>query len=263
MQTTNIVTGMRVYSCIAILILFLVCGCGSLVTAADSVIIQADPVTGEPPLTVTLSADVESSLGEPSSYMWNLGDGERRTEPSFSHTYQSEGIYRVNLMVEFEDGTNRYANPVQIIVGNPEATSAPTITSTQAQASVAATPTPTQPPEVTVTPTPTPAPIVTATPTPPPVVTQVIPTPIKVDGYSVTILPNKARGPVPFNVRFTSETIGGLPIAWNWNFGDGQKSTIRKPAHNYLSPGTYVVQLSVQFRGPVWVDADPITITVG
>ena len=434
------------YACIALLVLFLACGCGTLVAADDYVRIQADPVDGAPPLTVILSADVQSPLGVPNRYVWSLGDGERRMEPSFSYTYQKEGVYRINLMVQFEDGTFGYATAVRITVGSPATTPAPTFTprTTSAPTPVAtATPLPTSPPtppptpvptspptppptpiptpivtsiqtpsptpepEVTLstesptvttlqepvtvtnnnpaypltisispvegvaplaigfiteeagtmrirplayswdfgdsvrgeganpdhtyakdgkyfpvvtvkfsddhietfpltlitvdegeiveiptpiitdTPTPiiteTPTPIITETPTPIitetpiPIITEIptpiitptptptvaIPQPPKVEGYSVKIVADKVRGPTPLQVRFTSETTGGLALAWKWDFGNGQKNTVQKPAHNYGIPGTYVVQLSVQFHGPVWVEAEPVVITVG
>jgi len=487
---TKIATGKRMYACIALLVLFLACGCGTLVAADDYVRIQADPVDGAPPLTVILSADVQSPLGVPNRYVWSLGDGERRMEPSFSYTYQKEGVYRINLMVQFEDGTFGYATAVRITVGSPATTPAPTFTprTTSAPTPVAtATPLPTSPPTppptpvptspptppptpvptspptppptpiptpivtsiqtpsptpepevtlstesptvttlqepvtvtnnnpaypltisispvegvaplaigfiteeagtmrirplayswdfgdsvrgeganpdhtyakdgkyfpvvtvkfsddhietfpltlitvdegeiveiptpiitdtptpiitetptpiitetptpiITETPTPiitdTPTPIITETPTPiitetpTPIITETpipiiteIPTPIitptptptvaipqppKVEGYSVKIVADKVRGPTPLQVRFTSETTGGLALAWKWDFGNGQKNTVQKPAHNYGIPGTYVVQLSVQFHGPVWVEAEPVVITVG
>ena len=432
---TKIATGKRMYACIAILVLFLACGCGTLVAADDYVRIQADPVDGAPPLTVILSADVQSPLGMPNRYVWSLGDGERRMEPSFSYTYQKEGVYRINLMVQFEDGTFGYATAVRITVGSPATTPAPTFTpkTTSAPTPVAtATPLPTSPPTAPPTPAPTPppTPVATATPvptspptapptpiptpivtstqtpsptptelilstdgptvttlqepvtvtnsnpaypltisifpvegvmplavgfiteeagtmrvrplayswdfgdsvrgeganpdhtyakdgkyfpvvtvkfsddhietfpltlitvdegeiveiptpiiteTPTPIITEIptpiitatpaptvaIPQPPKVEGYSVKIVPDKVRGPTPLQVRFTSEATGGLPLAWKWDFGNGQKNTVQKPAHNYGIPGTYVVQLSVQFHGPVWVEAEPVVITVG
>jgi Tol biopolymer transport system component len=36
-----------------------------------------------------------------------------------------------------------------------------------------------------------------------------------------------------------------LPFAYNWNFGDGKKSTGRDVVHCFASPGTYTVQLDV------------------
>lgn len=34
------------------------------------------------------------------------------------------------------------------------------------------------------------------------------------------------------------------PTNWNWNFGDGNESTLRNPLHTYLIPGTYTVTLT-------------------
>ena len=118
------------------------------------------------------------------------------------------------------------------------------------------------------TPTPTPAPTQTPTqaPTsaPVPAITPVQTTEsVSADLPIVRIVADKEVGPVPLRVRFTTETENGLPLVWKWDFGDGDKSTVRKPAHNYGTPGTYVVQASVQFLGPIWVDAEPITIVVG
>lgn len=55
------------------------------------------------------------------------------------------------------------------------------------------------------------------------------------------------RGPVPFTVRFTDQSVAGSsPInAYRWDFGDGGGSTERNPQHTYLIPGTYSVRLTV------------------
>ena len=36
------------------------------------------------------------------------------------------------------------------------------------------------------------------------------------------------------------------PTAWNWDFGDGNTSTVQNPTHSYLTPGTYTVTLSIE-----------------
>ena len=36
----------------------------------------------------------------------------------------------------------------------------------------------------------------------------------------------------------------GSPLAWEWSFGDGRRSTERNPLHRYETPGTYLVTLS-------------------
>jgi PKD repeat protein len=372
-----------------LLILLLACGCGSSVAADDYVRIQADPISGDPPLTVSFSADVQSSAGEPARYVWSLGDGERRGEKAFSYTYTEEGTYRVNMVVQFEDGSFGYADIVRITVGNPTAapvstmtTRAPTTAPTQAPTGAPTTaptgaqttaPTPAPQPQqqsdtasspfsstpvisanndpiypvrVSIAPvqgvkshivsfavkeagtkinrpkayswdfgdasrgggseprhiyseagTYTPvlkvnfadgheeilelAPIIVydAMPTgaiPPYVINQPqVQTPSTsqseenrpltpgADLYVVKIVPNKNSGKAPLLVRFGHEAEGGVPLVFKWDFGDGQQTTIAKPSHSYNVPGTYVVQLSVQFYGVVWIDAEPLTITVG
>ncbi len=45
-------------------------------------------------------------------------------------------------------------------------------------------------------------------------------------------------------VQFT-DTSGGNPTSWQWNFGDGSNSTVRNPSHTYSTAGTYTVTLTV------------------
>ncbi len=44
-------------------------------------------------------------------------------------------------------------------------------------------------------------------------------------------------------VQFTDASTGN-PSAWQWNFGDGQTSTLQSPSHTYLSSGIYSVTLT-------------------
>lgn len=46
------------------------------------------------------------------------------------------------------------------------------------------------------------------------------------------------------NVNFTN-TSAGTPGTWQWNFGDGQTSTLQNPVHTYAAEGTYTVTLTV------------------
>ncbi len=57
-----------------------------------------------------------------------------------------------------------------------------------------------------------------------------------------------------FNADITSTCFGtihfsdlstDIPQNWNWNFGDGNISTLQNPVHTYLLPGTYSVSLIV------------------
>lgn len=47
-----------------------------------------------------------------------------------------------------------------------------------------------------------------------------------------------------YTFRFEDESTGS-PTIWEWDFGDGIKSTQRNPSHTYLDTGKYVVTLKV------------------
>ncbi len=46
---------------------------------------------------------------------------------------------------------------------------------------------------------------------------------------------------------FTDQSVGGdgSLVAWTWDFGDGNASTVQDPIHAYTEPGSYLVALSV------------------
>lgn len=50
-------------------------------------------------------------------------------------------------------------------------------------------------------------------------------------------------GKAPLKVSFTDKSTG-LPIKWQWNFGDGTSSTKQNPAHKYSKVGSYTVRLT-------------------
>jgi PKD repeat protein len=49
-------------------------------------------------------------------------------------------------------------------------------------------------------------------------------------------------GPVPLLVAFADSTLGS-PVAWEWDFGDGNTTFDQNPTHTYATDGTYTVQL--------------------
>lgn len=57
----------------------------------------ADPVSGNPPLTVSFT---DSSTGNPKRWLWDFGDGSTSTEQNPVHTYTLEGTYTVTLTVD-------------------------------------------------------------------------------------------------------------------------------------------------------------------
>ena len=75
--------------------------------------------------------------------------------------------------------------------------------------------------------------------------------------YKDTVLILKTVASFTFNVAakcgdasvtFTN-TSTGYPNQWNWNFGDGGTSTQNNTSHQYLSPGSYTVSLTVTNAG--------------
>lgn len=59
-------------------------------------------------------------------------------------------------------------------------------------------------------------------------------------------------------VTFTDQSTGAA--SWLWNFGDGTTSTQQSPVHTFLTPGDYLVSLTVTSANGC-VDADTITIS--
>jgi gliding motility-associated-like protein len=57
----------------------------------------------------------------------------------------------------------------------------------------------------------------------------------------------------PATVHYFDASISGNPndpiVSWLWNFGDGSTSTLPDPDHEYTSPGSYNISLTVQTVG--------------
>ena len=52
------------------------------------------------------------------------------------------------------------------------------------------------------------------------------------------------RGAAPLDVTFTDRSFGAK--SFEWDFGDGAKSSKRSPEHRYATPGVYAVTLTVK-----------------
>lgn len=65
--------------------------------------------------------------------------------------------------------------------------------------------------------------------------------------YSAAAIVDDSTGCIPHPVQFTDQSNGA--IAWHWDFGDGNTSTLQHPAHSYLSTGNYTVMLVAEFPG--------------
>jgi gliding motility-associated-like protein len=56
---------------------------------------------------------------------------------------------------------------------------------------------------------------------------------------------NIQSGCSPLVINFQDLSTGN-PFSWNWDFGNGQLSTVKNPVVNYSAPGTYTVRLVVR-----------------
>lgn len=61
-------------------------------------------------------------------------------------------------------------------------------------------------------------------------------------------------------VNFTDGSVKAT--SWNWNFGDGNTSTVKNPVHAYIVPGTYTVTLSINGGGGALTASRTAYITV-
>ena len=79
--------------------------------------------------------------------------------------------------------------------------------------------------------------------------------------YSTSFTASPTSGSVPLNVYFT-DTSTGSPISWSWDFDDGYTSSVQNPIHTFGATGTYTVNLTCTFDGPVY-DSYESDIVVG
>ncbi len=62
----------------------------------------------------------------------------------------------------------------------------------------------------------------------------------------VQISTNSTTGcAIPLDVQFTNNATGPLPMQYQWDFGDGNSSTLQNPMHQYSAYGAYSVSLTV------------------
>lgn len=90
-------------------------------TGADNVLPAADIIAdqryGQPPMHVTFSADVTDPDDTLFTYEWDAGDGSQTTlsnQPTFSHTYTTQGVYTARLIVT--DGRGGQSLPAEITI---------------------------------------------------------------------------------------------------------------------------------------------------
>ncbi|MEO6404603.1 MAG: PKD domain-containing protein [Ferruginibacter sp.] len=68
----------------------------------------------------------------------------------------------------------------------------------------------------------------------------------------------------PVTINFTNLSTGSGVLIYNWNFGDGNTSGLTNPSHTYVAPGSYTVRLIVtNSTGCTDTIIKPNAITIG
>jgi len=217
------------------------------------------PDSGCAPFTKTFSASLD--IADPvTSYTWNFGDGTTSTDVSPTHTFSTEGAYNISVIVVTASGCTDTATVLRGVV----ASSKPTANfSADPLSSCAKNP-------ITFTNLSTGANRwlwefgdSTRSTLQNPVHqyrdtgyfdiklriwnggcmdSLVMPNYILINPPIARFRANFTCGN-PFVRTFLDQSIGAEE--WHWDFGDGNTSTVRSPAHTFASPGTYTVTLRV------------------
>jgi PKD repeat protein len=224
------------------------------------------PTSGTAPLTVNFT---DQSTNDPEAWSWSFGDGGTATARHPSHTYESPGTYTVTLTATNAAGSDSETKVGYITVSAetlpPEAQFTGTPTSGNAPLAVSFTDQTTngptawswtfgdgatssgQHPRHTYGSPGTYSVTLTATNS------AGSDSETKVGYITVGTAPGlpevhftaaPTTGTAPLTVEFTDESTGS-PVAWWWNFGDGETSTAQHPTHTYTSQGSYTVVLRV------------------
>ncbi len=224
---------------------------------------EATPLSGSAPLTVQFT---DLSIGPPTSYAWDFGDGATSAEENPCHTYTAGGVFTVKLTVKNSGGSHTMTRENYISVGGsgivadftgtPTSGTAPlTVQFTDLSTggptmwawdfgdggtSMLGSPSYTYQAPGTYT--------VTLTAS-----SQTGGTSTKVKEGYITVTQageivadftgTPTSGTAPLTVQFTDLSTGG-PTMWSWGFGDGGTSMLGSPSYTYQAPGTYTVTLT-------------------
>ncbi|GLU44904.1 PKD domain-containing protein [Allomuricauda sp. NBRC 101325] len=261
---------------------------------APLAVASADITEGEVPLEVSFTGSGSSDdMGTITSYAWDFGDGGTSTEADPTHTFTTEGIYTVTLIVTDIEGltdsdelsitvlTPNVA-PVAVITATPENGEAPlevafigsnstdsgsgTIvsyawdfgdgnSSTEADPTHIYTDAGNYTAELIVTDDGG----LTGTASILIQVTEIGGNQAPVAVATANITTGLAPLPIIFNGSGSTDDVG--VVSYEWNFGDGQSSTEADPTHTFVASGVYTVVLTVTDGGGL-LDTAEITVTV-
>ena len=224
----------------------------------------ASPLAGTAPLAVQFT---DQSTGSPTAWSWDFGDGSTSTSRNPSHTYQNAGSFTVRLTSSNSGGQNTRTRTSYIVVSapvsppiaefgaSPVAGTAPLAVQFADQSTGAtawswnfgdgAVSTDRNPTHVyqtmgtysvslTVTNS-----AGQNTRTRAGYINVSAPTSAPQADFTA----NPTNGTAPLVVQFTDQSTGS-PVAWSWDFGDGQVSSQRNPSHTYSVAGNFTVRLT-------------------
>ncbi|MEW6378142.1 MAG: PKD domain-containing protein [bacterium] len=228
----------------------------------------ASAASGCAPLTVQFT---DSSLNNPTGWSWNFGDGSSASqEQSPSHVFSQVGTYTVSLTVTSAAGTSTpYTQTIQALA-LPDANFSVNTTSGHGPLEVSFTDLSTNNPtswewnfgDGTATSS-IRNPVHTYSRSGTYTVSLKVTngcgedTMTKADAVTVTAPASSLRaaftvaagvlleGCSPLEVSLVDQSTGD-PVSWEWNFGDGEISTSRNPAHTFTRSGYYDITLKVK-----------------
>jgi len=224
---------------------------------------EAEPLSGIAPLTVQFT---DLSIGPPTSYAWNFGDGATSAEANPCHTYTAGGVFTVKLTVKNSGGSHTMTRENYISVGGSHIVANFTGTPTSGTApltvqftdlstggptmwswdfgdggtSIVGSPSYTYQAPGTYTVTLTASSQTGETSTK---VKEGYITVTQAGGIVADFTGTPTSGTAPLTVQFTDLSTGG-PTMWSWDFGDGGTSMLGSPSYTYQAPGTYTVTLT-------------------
>jgi len=202
----------------------------------------------------------------PDTWLWNFGDGSTSTSRNPIHSYTSAGVYDVTLRISDTNTglTSTKLLPMAVIVETPAAdfTGSPTfgcgpltVNFTNASSSAASylwnfgdgTTSTLQNPSHTYNNPGVYTTSLTITTTNGCTDTRTRSNYIQVIGPNVNFNPSTTTPTnPPITINFNDLTTFSSPVTgWNWNFGDGNTSTLQNPSHTYISIDSFNVSLRV------------------
>jgi PKD repeat protein len=220
---------------------------------------SSNVTSGAAPLSVSFT---DLSTNEPTSWLWNFGDGNTSTEQTPNHTYIAAGTYTVSLNATNAAGsdTTSEANYIHAAVAPVSGFSAD-VTSGAVPLAVEFTDQSTNIPtswlwnfgdgQTSTEQNPTHTYVAAGSYTVSLNATNAggSDTTTEANYIRTAVAPvssfivNVTSGAVPLTVEFADQSTN-TPTSWLWNFGDGQTSTEQNPVHTYASAGTYTVSMN-------------------